>query len=61
MTMADQRSRIEGIENVAIKTRQNGVDTLITSSSENHGQGVAYAARALGMRSDIFLPRRPTR
>jgi threonine dehydratase len=27
-----------------------------TSSTGNHGQGVAYAARALGVPADIFLP-----
>lgn len=28
----------------------------VTSSTGNHGQGVAYAARALGMKADVFLP-----
>lgn len=28
----------------------------VTSSTGNHGQGVAYAARALGAPADIFLP-----
>jgi threonine dehydratase len=28
----------------------------VTSSTGNHGQGVAYAARVLGLPADIFLP-----
>jgi threonine dehydratase len=32
----------------------------VTSSTGNHGQGVAYAAGILGMKSDIFLPVRNT-
>lgn len=28
----------------------------VTSSTGNHGQGVAYAAKLLGRRADIFLP-----
>lgn len=31
-------------------------DAAVTSSTGNHGQGVAYAARLLGRRADIFLP-----
>ena len=29
---------------------------VITSSTGNHGQGVAYAANLLGLQADIFLP-----
>ena len=29
----------------------------VTSSTGNHGQGVAYAARAMGVASHVFLPR----
>jgi threonine dehydratase len=32
------------------------VASAVTSSTGNHGQGVAYAARLLGMKADIFLP-----
>ena len=32
------------------------VSRAVTSSTGNHGQGVAYAARLLGLPSDIFLP-----
>jgi threonine dehydratase len=31
----------------------------VTSSTGNHGQGVAWAARRLGMPAHIFLPRNP--
>jgi threonine dehydratase len=32
------------------------VASAVTSSTGNHGQGVAYAARLLGIKADIFLP-----
>ena len=32
------------------------VASAVTSSTGNHGQGVAYAARLLGARANIFLP-----
>ena len=32
------------------------VRSAVTSSTGNHGQGVAYAARLLGAKADIFLP-----
>ena len=32
------------------------VSGAVTSSSGNHGQGVAYAARLLGLSADVFLP-----
>jgi len=31
-------------------------EAAVTSSTGNHGQGVAYAARLLGRRSDVFVP-----
>jgi threonine dehydratase len=34
------------------------IDSAVTSSTGNHGQGVAYAARLLGATADIFLPER---
>ena len=38
---------------------QAGSDGVVTSSTGNHGQGVAYAARLAGVGADIFLPERP--
>jgi threonine dehydratase len=32
------------------------IRSAVTSSTGNHGQGVAYAARLLGAKADIFLP-----
>jgi threonine dehydratase len=32
---------------------------VVTSSTGNHGQGVAYAARVVGMPAHVFLPRAP--
>jgi threonine dehydratase len=37
-------------------TAQSGVTNVVTSSTGNHGQAVAYAARLLGLGADIFLP-----
>ncbi len=36
-----------------------GIAAACTSSTGNHGQGVAYAARLLGLPADIFLPAAP--
>jgi threonine dehydratase len=35
------------------------IPSVCTSSTGNHGQGVAYAARLLGLAADIFLPTNP--
>ncbi|MEM7294985.1 MAG: pyridoxal-phosphate dependent enzyme, partial [Pseudomonadota bacterium] len=48
--------KIRGALNVALHAKSQGINTLVTSSTGNHGQGVAYAARAMGMRAEIFLP-----
>ena len=32
------------------------LERVITSSTGNHGQGVAYAANLLGLKADVFLP-----
>lgn len=36
-----------------------GISTACTSSTGNHGQGVAYGARLLGLAAEIFLPDPP--
>jgi threonine dehydratase len=36
-----------------------GLASACTSSTGNHGQGVAYAARLLGLAAEIFLPEPP--
>lgn len=48
--------KIRGALNAAVNARQSGAGGVVTSSTGNHGQGVAYAARLLGMSADIFLP-----
>lgn len=48
--------KIRGALNAAMAAHNNGVKGIVTSSTGNHGQGVAYAARLLGMMADIFLP-----
>ncbi len=37
----------------------SGLAAACTSSTGNHGQGVAYAARLLGLAAEIFLPEPP--
>ena len=37
----------------------SGLSSVCTSSTGNHGQGVAYAARLLGLAAEIFLPEPP--
>ena len=49
--------KIRGALNAAMQAKQAGASGLVTSSTGNHGQGVAYAARLLGMSADIFLPK----
>ena len=48
--------KIRGALNAAVNARNAGAGGVVTSSTGNHGQGVAYAARLLGMSADIFLP-----
>jgi threonine dehydratase len=48
--------KIRGALNAAIEADNASVRGIVTSSTGNHGQGVAYAARLLGMQADIFLP-----
>ncbi len=49
--------KIRGALNAAILAHEQGVSGVVTSSTGNHGQGVAYAAQLLGMQADIFLPK----
>lgn len=48
--------KFRGALNAMIKAKVTGVSGAVTSSTGNHGQGVAYAARVLGVGADIFLP-----
>ena len=48
--------KIRGAAHAAILARESGSRGLVTSSTGNHGQGVAYAGRLLDMPADIFLP-----
>lgn len=49
--------KLRGALNHLLVARSAGpVASAVTSSTGNHGQGVAYAARLLGMTADIFLP-----
>lgn len=50
--------KIRGALTALMRAREaGGVSRAVTSSTGNHGQGVAYAARLLGTPADIFLPR----
>jgi threonine dehydratase len=35
-----------------------GIESVVTASAGNHGQSLAYAARARGLRATIFMPER---
>jgi threonine dehydratase len=48
--------KFRGALNAMIKAKAEGARGAVTSSTGNHGQGVAYAARVLGVSADIFLP-----
>jgi threonine dehydratase len=49
--------KLRGALNAMHKAREAGVEMVATSSTGNHGQGVAYSGRLLGIKSEIFLPR----
>ena len=49
--------KIRGAINAALREQDAGTAGLVTSSTGNHGQGVAWAARAMGLSADIFLPK----
>ncbi|WP_078394357.1 threonine ammonia-lyase [Shouchella patagoniensis] len=49
--------KIRGAMNRVLKAKENGALQVITASSGNHGQAVAYAARSLGMKAIIVVPK----
>jgi threonine dehydratase len=50
--------KLRGALTALVRAREAGVATeAVTSSTGNHGQGVAYAARMVGIAAHIFLPR----
>ncbi|MFT5142936.1 MAG: threonine dehydratase [Rhodothermales bacterium] len=49
--------KIRGAYFALARLNQAGVRTAATCSAGNHGVGMAYAARALGMRVQIYVPR----
>ena len=44
------------LNHLLVAQGQAPIKSAVTSSTGNHGQGVAYAARLLGAQADIFLP-----
>jgi threonine dehydratase len=44
------------LNHLLVVQSQAPIKSAVTSSTGNHGQGVAYAARLLGVPADIFLP-----
>ena len=48
--------KIRGALNVMTKLSSEGADRVVAFSSGNHGIGVAYAARCLGMSATIVVP-----
>jgi threonine dehydratase len=50
--------KLRGALTAVLRARESGATAeVVTSSTGNHGQGVAYAARAVSARAHIFLPR----
>lgn len=49
--------KLRGALNALVQARADDASRAVTSSTGNHGQGVAYVARLLGIAADIFLPR----
>ena len=49
--------KLRGALNDLLRARSaKDVERVATSSTGNHGQGVAYSARLLGLEADVFLP-----
>ena len=49
--------KLRGALNAILQAQaRDGVPGVVTTSTGNHGQGVAYAARLLGLGAEIFLP-----
>ncbi|WP_407151118.1 pyridoxal-phosphate dependent enzyme [Bradyrhizobium sp. ORS 86] len=52
--------KLRGAFNALLTAREmSSLRRAVTSSTGNHGQAVAFAARALGVPADIFLPDNP--
>lgn len=50
--------KLRGALTALLRAREAGAaGEVVTSSTGNHGQGVAYAARAVGSAAHVFLPR----
>ncbi len=49
--------KIRGALNAVLHAKSDGIEGVVTASTGNHGQGVAYSARVKGMTADVFLPR----
>ncbi|MBO3810037.1 MAG: threonine ammonia-lyase, partial [Candidatus Brockarchaeota archaeon] len=47
---------VRGALNACIAAKKEGVKEVVAASAGNHAQGVAFAARMLGMRCTIFMP-----
>ncbi len=48
--------KIRGALNACWNAKSKGEKIVVTSSAGNHGQGVAYAASALGLEAHVFMP-----
>jgi threonine dehydratase len=52
--------KLRGALTAISRAREAGEPVSVcTSSTGNHGQGIAYAARLLGLPADVFLPEAP--
>lgn len=52
--------KARGALTALLRARDRGpLGGVVTSSTGNHGQGVAFAARTLGISAHVFMPERP--
>jgi len=48
--------KARGALNACIAAKKEGVKEVVAASAGNHAQGVAFAARMLGMKCTVFMP-----
>lgn len=48
--------KVRGALNACIMAKKEGMNEIVAASAGNHAQGVAFAAKTLGMKSTIFMP-----
>src|SRR5262245_61796112 len=47
--------KLRGALNKMLQLKEQGIDRVLTVSAGNHGQGLAYAAKRLGMQATVVV------